>query len=119
MKFKVLRGSPRKGGWCPSPAPRELGFESPGRHCACLGATLTAVSSPEGQPPWYPENLAPVRSTDCCWGAGGQAWMERHYRGRILSRKSHLCKPHKDREEAVPPPRDSIPIQAPMASCTQ
>lgn len=71
MKFKVLRGSPRKGGWCPSPAPRELGFESRGRHCTCLGATLTAVSSPEGQPPWSPENLAPVHSTDCCWGAGG------------------------------------------------
>lgn len=70
MKFKVLRGSPRKGGWCPSPAPRELGFESRGRHRACLGATLTAASSPEGQLPWSPENLAPVCSTDSRWGAG-------------------------------------------------
>ena len=55
----------------PPPGPRELGFESHGRHCACLGATLTSVSSPEGQPPWSPENLAPVGSSDCCWGAGG------------------------------------------------
>ena len=126
MKFKVLRGSHGKGGWCAPPAPRELGFESCGRGCTCPGASLAALSSlkrksaPQlqevwrhqwgpGPCPWYWPSLRR--------GNGLPGW--RDCRKRTLSGKSCFCKPHRGRicrEKGSPHPKTMS--LAPMASWT-